>query len=78
MGAFTKAEIEEALQSIISIIVRAEKAREKFVRGTPQYTLQENRIKALYAAASLLSRELGNSEALDGYGKKTWKCPFCP
>ncbi|MDR0964979.1 MAG: hypothetical protein LBM75_00455 [Myxococcales bacterium] len=47
--------MKDALQSIASMIDRSERAREKFAEGTPQHTLQKNRIHALKVARSLIS-----------------------
>lgn len=53
-----KKEMEDALNAISSMIEKSEKAQQKFAIGTSQYTLLRNRIKALYIASSLITKEL--------------------
>lgn len=62
MDDFTKNDMEEALRTINSMIGRAEKAQKKFTQGTSHYTLQKNRIKALYIASSLITKELTGND----------------
>lgn len=77
MGDFARKDMEEALQAISSIIGKAEKAREKFAPGTPQHTLQENRIKALHVASALISRELADHVA-GSYSKEDLERALAP
>ncbi|HWQ76813.1 MAG TPA: hypothetical protein VN441_16020 [Syntrophomonas sp.] len=70
MDDFTKTDKEDALQVIASMISRSEKAQEKFVQGTSQHTLQKNRIKALYMASSLITKELSESDDADIFSKE--------
>ena len=57
MDNITNQDMEEAIKAILSMIDRSEKAQEKFAQGTSQYTLQKNRINALYIALSLIKNE---------------------
>ncbi|MDR1631201.1 MAG: hypothetical protein LBS36_13470 [Oscillospiraceae bacterium] len=50
-------ELQEALRLVVSMIGRCEKAQPKFAAGTSQHTLLKNRIKALYIAKSLMTKE---------------------
>ncbi len=59
MDHFTKEELGEALRAIASTISKCEKVQPKLKQGTPQLTLLERRIKALYIASALIKRELG-------------------
>ncbi|MEG6520712.1 hypothetical protein [Desulfotomaculum sp. 1211_IL3151] len=78
MSDFTKKDMEEALQAIASMIERGEKAQEKFAPGTSQYTLQKNRIKALYIASSLIKKELAKHDATDKYTKEDLEKALAP
>jgi hypothetical protein len=55
---FTREELEEALRAIVSTISKCEKVQPKLKQGTSQHTLLVHRIKALYIASSLITREL--------------------
>ncbi|MEN8614294.1 hypothetical protein ABFB09_03280 [Dehalogenimonas sp. THU2] len=57
-SSYGKAELEEALQSIISAITRVEKVQPKFETGTSQHTLAIRRVKAFGIATELIKREL--------------------
>lgn len=70
--------MEEALRSIASMIERSEKAQEKFTQGTSQYTLQKNRIKALYIASSLIKNELAEPNAMAKYTKEDMEKALAP
>ena len=63
-------DMEEAIQTIASMIRRSEKAQEKFEQGTSQYTLQKNRIHALYVALSLIKKEIEENDVTDTLGKE--------
>ena len=58
MADFTKEELESALQAITSLGTKCEKAQTKIARGTAQWTLLENRIKALHIASALITKSL--------------------
>jgi hypothetical protein len=78
MDDFTKIDMEEALRAIASMIERSEKAHGKFAQGTSQYTLQKNRIKALYVASSLISNELAESDVADKLTKEDLEKALAP
>lgn len=65
MNAYIKEELEDALQIVSSVIRRCEKAQTKFVEGTSQHSLLQNRIKALYISKTLLT----NENEMDKYTK---------
>ena len=78
MDDSTEIEMEEALRAIASMIERSEKAQEKFAQGTSQYTLQKNRIKALYVASSLITNELAQSDVTDKFTKEDLEKALAP
>ncbi|MBE6011580.1 MAG: hypothetical protein E7234_03375 [Lachnospiraceae bacterium] len=78
MHDITKKDMEEGLLAISSMILRTEKAKEKFTQGTSQYTLQKNRLKALNIALSLISKELAKSDVADFYTKEDLKESLAP
>jgi len=53
---FTRAEIEEALRPIASLIGKSEKALQKLAPGTWQHTMLRDNLKALRIASSLMSQ----------------------
>jgi uncharacterized membrane protein YccC len=55
---FERGDIEEALSALASMIGRTEKAGAGFTQGTPQHTLQRNRLAALLVAEQLMRRRL--------------------
>lgn len=55
---FTKQDLEEALRTITSLIIKCEKSQEKITHRTSQRTLLKNRLKALYIASSLITQKL--------------------
>lgn len=55
---FSREDYLESLRSIGSMINRSEKAQVKFSPGTSQYSLQQNRIKALNHASDVISNAL--------------------
>jgi hypothetical protein len=57
---FIREDLLEALRSFASMINKAEKYQEKFLPGTSQHTLQQNRLKALRISEILIKKELGN------------------
>lgn len=77
MDDFTEKDMEEALQAINSMINRTEKSKEKFEQGTSQHTLQENRLKALYIASSLISK-VAECETVDCYTEEDLKNALPP
>lgn len=62
-GGFTRADLQEALRSLASVVARAGKAQSKFSPGTSQHTLQRNRLRALRVAEALVSAELCGCDA---------------
>ncbi len=60
LNSFTKENLAEALGAINSLIQKCEKSQEKVTHRTSQWTLLENRLKALNIAKSLISKELQN------------------
>ncbi|WP_144675508.1 hypothetical protein [Desulfitobacterium sp. LBE] len=58
MDDFTRADMEEALRAIASMINRTEKAQEKFAQGTWQHTMLSNNLKALHIALPMLTKAL--------------------
>ncbi len=61
---------EADMQAIASMIDRSEKMQGKFAQGSSQHTLQKNRIKALYIASSLITREQNGDGAAICYTKE--------
>jgi flagellar hook-basal body complex protein FliE len=61
MKNITNEDMKNALHSINSMISRCEKAQDKFSQGTPQYTLQKNRINALKICFSLIEDTINNN-----------------
>ncbi len=55
---FTRDDLQEAIRAFVSMISKTEKAQAKFSPGTPQHTLQQNRLKALRIAEALIKVEL--------------------
>lgn len=60
MVKYTKLEIESILKLLKSIIANCQKIQPEFSLGTSQYTLLENRIKALEISICLLSENEGS------------------
>ena len=69
--------MEKAFQTISAVIIRSEKAQEKFVPGTSHYALLKNRIKALNIASSLITKELDESYIID-YTKEELEKALAP
>lgn len=78
MDDFTKNDMEEALRAITLMISKTMNAKEKFVQGTSQHTLQKNRLKALNIASSLISKELAESGVMDYYPKEDLENALAP
>lgn len=57
MERYSREELDQALQTLISNIGNCENMQPKFAEGTSQHTLLKNRIKALYISKSLISNE---------------------
>jgi hypothetical protein len=55
---YTREELQEAILALSSMIKRTENAKIKFSAGTSQYTLQQNRYKALCFALELVKKFL--------------------
>lgn len=58
MDSYTKEDLNVALRAITSLISKCEKAQEKLSKGTPQWSLLKNRIKALRISSSLIIKAL--------------------
>lgn len=71
-------EMEDALNAIYSMIEKSEKAQQKFAEGTSQYTLLRNRIKALYIASSLITKELKNKDVVATFTKEDFHGAVAP
>lgn len=61
MKAYTKSELEQALATMTSLLKKCEKAQEKLVENTAQYTLMKNRIFGLQISCSLIEKALLDS-----------------
>lgn len=55
--SFPHEDLEEALRSLIVMTNKTEKTRATFSAGTPQHTLQRNRLNALRIAEALTKQE---------------------
>ena len=56
---YSQEELKEALRAIESLLDKCIKAQEKLARGTSQWTLLKNRMRALEVSAELIRREIG-------------------
>ena len=56
--SFTRNDLQEALRAFASMISKTDKSQAKFMPGTPQHTLQRNRLKALRLSETLVKVEL--------------------
>jgi hypothetical protein len=70
---FTEKQMADALIAINDMMSRAGKAKEKFVQGTSQHTLQKNRLNALHISFSLISKELAKSDAVTCFAEDDLK-----
>ena len=70
MDNYTGNELEKALKAIASMISRSEKVQIKLKEGSPQASLTRNRLKALYIAASLITKELEGDSSADRFTKE--------
>lgn len=59
MVKYTKEELEKAISPVSSIISKCEKAHQKAVEGTSNYTRLSKIIKAMYISKSLITDEIG-------------------
>ncbi|MDV4150776.1 hypothetical protein R0131_07995 [Clostridium sp. AL.422] len=57
MNKFTNKQIEDTLNMINSSIINCEKIQPKLKEGSPQLSLNKNRIKALYISKALITNE---------------------
>lgn len=78
MDGFSPKDMEEACQTIVSMIGRSEKAQAKFAEGTPQHTLQRNRIKALSIASALIAQKALGGDAADAYSEEDLEQAVAP
>ncbi|MGL4461722.1 MAG: hypothetical protein ACRC1K_06165 [Planctomycetia bacterium] len=62
-GGFTRADLQDALRAVDSVLARAAKAQLQFSPGTSQHTLQRNRLRALRVAEALVRAELRSPDA---------------
>lgn len=61
---FTRADMEHALTAIASMMERS--GKKEFAAGTPQHTLQSNRVAALHVAQCLIQNKLAApTDAID-------------
>jgi hypothetical protein len=56
---FTKENLQNALRAFNSMIERTNETQTKFLVGTSQHTLQQNRLRALRIAEALIKAEQG-------------------
>lgn len=57
MGKYEHEALTEALKVVTATIANCEKIQPKFLKGTSQHTLLENRINALYLSKALIEGE---------------------
>ena len=60
MSKFTNQQIEDTLNMINSLIINCEKIQPKLKEGSPQLSLNKNRIKALYISKALVTNQEHN------------------
>ncbi len=61
MAQYSKADLEEALPPVSSIINKCEKAQQKFKEGTTHHTRFKNMINAMYVSKALIVEAIENS-----------------
>ena len=61
MDNYTTDELREALQPIVSLISKSEKAQQKLAPGTWQHTMLRDNIKALHIASALMNKETNDT-----------------
>jgi pyruvate,water dikinase len=59
---YTTDELQEALRPIASLISKSEKAQQKLVPGTWQYTTLRDNLKALHHASALMNKETNDTD----------------
>ena len=57
MDNYTTGELQEALQPIVSLIRKSQKAQQKLAPGTWQYTMLRDNLRALHIASGLMNKE---------------------
>ena len=57
MTKFTNKQIDSTLNMINSLIINCEKIQPKLKEGSPQLSLNKNRIKALYISKALITNQ---------------------
>ncbi len=60
---FSGDDLQDALRAFAAMIYKTGKAQAKFSPGTPQHSLQRNRLKALRLAEALTKVELDKTES---------------
>ncbi len=70
MVNYSKEELENALQTISSMIKRSENVQQKLKTGSPQSSLTINRLKALYISSAFISKELNKDNADDMFTRE--------
>lgn len=58
MNKFTNKQIEDTLNVINSSIINCERIQPKLKEGSPQLSLNKNRIKALYISKALITNQI--------------------
>ncbi len=61
IDSFAPGDLQKALGACSSMVGKTEKSQAKFLPGTPQHSLQRNRLKALRIAEALIRAELAKS-----------------
>lgn len=78
MNEISKKDRENAVKAIEKMIDKSERAQLKFAEGTPQHTLQKNRIKALSVALALIQQELIGESAAEPFSKEEFENAEAP
>lgn len=78
MDIFTKADFENSLPTLSSMIIRSEKVQNKLKEGSPQASLTKNRLKALYISSSLIKNELYAESTTNNYTKEDLEAAIPP
>ncbi len=63
MEKYTGEELSQALRAVDSIILKCERAHEKFPEGNAHHTLLRNRLKAMYISKSLMEEALFRAQS---------------
>jgi poly(A) polymerase Pap1 len=64
MNKSTTVEFQEALQPIMSLISKSEKARQKLTPGTWQHTMLQENLRALHIASALMNGKANDADVL--------------